>query len=190
LVSDAGDGRHLAVWAVGSDRPGIVAGVSGVLLDAGANLEDTQMAILRGHFTMMLVVALPAQGDPDALRAGLERVAGELGLEAIALSELSGAEGAEAPEPTHLVTVYGADHPGIVHAVSTELAAAGVSITDLQSHLAEPGDDPSAAAVYAVMLEVAAGTPERVAEIEERLGRIAREQKLELSLRPLERDEL
>jgi glycine cleavage system transcriptional repressor len=189
-VSDAGDALHLAVWAVGRDRPGIVAAVSGVLLDAGANLEDTQMAILRGHFTMMLVVALPAQGDPDALRAGLERVADELGLEAIAVSELSAADAADAPEPTHLVTVYGADHPGIVHAVSRELGAIGVSITDLQSHLAEPADDPSATAVYVALLEVAAGTPERAAEIEERLRRIAGEQALELTIRPLEHDEL
>jgi len=189
-VDRAGDGRHLAVWAVGRDRPGIVAAVSGVLLEAGANLEDTQMAILRGHFTMMLVVALPAGGDPDALREGLERVADELGLEAIAVSELAAAEAADAPQPTHLVTVYGADHPGIVHAVSRELAGAGVSITDLQSHLAEPADEPSATAIYAVLLEVAAGTPERAAEIEQRLHRIAGEQQLELTIRPLEHDEL
>ena len=51
---------HLAVSAIGSDRPGIVAAVTKVLLDQGCNLEDTSMSILRGHFAMMLVVAAPS----------------------------------------------------------------------------------------------------------------------------------
>ena len=51
---------HVAVTAVGADRPGIVAGVTKVLFDQGCNLEDTSMTILRGHFAMMLVVDVPA----------------------------------------------------------------------------------------------------------------------------------
>ena len=54
---------HFALSAIGRDRPGIVAAVTGVLLGHGANLEDSQMTILRGHFTMTLVVALPNGAD-------------------------------------------------------------------------------------------------------------------------------
>ena len=43
----------------GADRPGIVAAVTGVLVEHGGNLEDTSMTILGGHFAMMLVVAVP-----------------------------------------------------------------------------------------------------------------------------------
>src|SRR5438094_166616 len=50
---------HFAVSAVGADRPGIVAAVTGAFLEHGCNLEDTSMTILRGHFAMMLVVAAP-----------------------------------------------------------------------------------------------------------------------------------
>ncbi|MFL5879210.1 MAG: glycine cleavage system protein R [Actinomycetota bacterium] len=50
---------RFAVSVFGRDRPGIVAAVSRVLADAGCNLEDTSMTILRGHFAMMLVVAGP-----------------------------------------------------------------------------------------------------------------------------------
>ena len=41
---------HVAVTAVGADRPGIVAAVSRALYDVGGNIEDSRMAILGGHF--------------------------------------------------------------------------------------------------------------------------------------------
>ncbi|MFL6295779.1 MAG: glycine cleavage system protein R, partial [Actinomycetes bacterium] len=69
---------RFAVSVFGRDRPGIVAAVSRVLADAGCNLEDTSMTILRGHFAMMLVVAGSAGVGEAALRAGLDPVAGRL----------------------------------------------------------------------------------------------------------------
>jgi predicted amino acid-binding ACT domain protein len=38
--------------------------VTGALLPHGINIEDSRMAILRGHFAMMLVVAVPEDADP------------------------------------------------------------------------------------------------------------------------------
>ena len=46
----------LSVTVVGQDRPGIVAAVAEALYDLGCNLEDATSTILRGHFSMMLVV--------------------------------------------------------------------------------------------------------------------------------------
>ena len=63
---------HFALSAIGRDRPGIVAGVSGALLRHGANIEDSRMAILGGHFTMMLIVSTPDEGDVEALRRDLD----------------------------------------------------------------------------------------------------------------------
>ena len=39
---------QVAVTAIGADRPGIVAAVTGVLVEHGANIEDSSMTILRG----------------------------------------------------------------------------------------------------------------------------------------------
>jgi predicted amino acid-binding ACT domain protein len=72
---------RFAISIFGRDRPGIVAAVTRVLADAGCNLEDTSMTILRGHFAMMLVVAGPARvGEPE-LQAGLDPIAGRLDLQ-------------------------------------------------------------------------------------------------------------
>ena len=76
------------------------------------------------------------------------------------------------PAPSHIVSVYGADHPGIVHAVSDILAGRGVSITDLETRLAGgAGDEP----VYAMMLEVAVPADVDPSDIEQALAETARE---------------
>ena len=72
---------RFAVSVFGRDRPGIVAAVTRVLADAGCNLEDTSMTILRGHFAMMLVVTGPAEPGAAGLEAGLDPVAARLDLQ-------------------------------------------------------------------------------------------------------------
>jgi glycine cleavage system transcriptional repressor len=179
--------RHFALSAVGPDRPGIVAAVTGALLEHGVNIEDSEMAILRGHFAMTLVLAAPPEVDAEALRARLGRAGDEVGIGAVLLSELGETGAAPPSSPSHIATVYGADHPGIVHAVAQSLAARGVNITGLESRLAgEAGFPP----LYALMVEVA--LPEGVDEraVLAGLEGVGREQGVEVSLRRLDADAL
>ena len=180
--------RRLALSAIGRDRPGIVAAASRVLLAHRANVEDSQMTILRGHFTMMLVVAVPDDADLGTLRDDLDDVRAELGLEAILLSELQDVDPAGEPVPTHMVTLYGADHPGIVHAATSVLADHGVDITDLTTKLVSEGG--GAESLYALMMEVAppAGLAER--DLDAALRKVAEEQGVEVSMRRLESEAL
>lgn len=176
--------RHLALSALGRDRPGIVASVTAALLRHGLNIEDSQMTILRGHFAMVLVVSGPDSLDAAGLRSDLDLVAEELGLEAMSLAEVADAAGTH-PDPTHIVAVYGADHPGIVHAAARAVAVEDCNITDLNTRLSEEGG----AALYVLMMEVAAA-PERVDALRDALEAVGREQGVEVTLRELERDEL
>ena len=175
---------HLALSAIGRDRPGIVAAVTGVLLEHGVNVEDSQMAILAGHFSMTLVLALPDGADSDALRSSLEAAAGELGLESLSLNPVTEVEGRQA-EPSHIVTVYGSDHPGIVHSVASALAARSWDITDLNTRLVGDGGE----SLYALMLEVAVPADE-AGDLESALDAVAGEQGVEVSVRELEDDDL
>src|SRR3954453_20794833 len=104
---------HLVVSAIGRDKPGIVAALTGVLLEHDLNIEDSQASILRGHFSIVLIVAAPDGVNRDRLREGLARAGQELGLEAIVLQDVDELDPI-VPEPSHIVTIYGADHPGIV----------------------------------------------------------------------------
>ena len=165
--------------AIGRDRPGIVAAISGALLELEGNIEDSQMSILRGHFAVMLLVRLPEAVDAGDLDARLERVRQELELEAIAVNRVDDL-GVAATRPSHVLTVYGADHPGIVHAVSAALAERGVNITGLETRLAGAADSP----LYVMTIEVAIRDVSEP-DLEAALSEVADEAEVEVSLRPL-----
>ena len=177
--------RHLALSAIGKDRPGIVAAVTRVLLDHGLNIEDSQATILRGHFTMMLVVAVPDELDGDALAADLERVREELGLEAVALQDVDELETAP-PRPSHMVTVYGVDHPGIVHRATSALAERGVDITDLNTRLVGAAEQP----LYALLMEVALPESSSPEDLRSALEEVGRREGVEVTLNELEQEAL
>jgi glycine cleavage system transcriptional repressor len=174
-----------ALSAVGRDKPGIVAAVSEILLRHRVNVEDSQMTILRGHFTMMLILAVPPDIEIPPLAEAL-RVAGEgLELEALSIAALDETDPADEPVPSHIVTVYGLDHPGIVNAVSEALAERSITITDLQTRVVGEESAP----IYALMMEVA--LPEGLAaEVEAALSAAGGEQGVEVTVRPLESDTL
>ena len=166
--------------AIGRDRPGIVAAISGALLDVEGNIEDSQMSILRGHFAVMLIVQVPDPVDRGELERRLDEVRGALGLEAIAINEVEEVAG-DAARPSHVLTVYGADHPGIVHAVTAVLAERSVNITDLETRLSGTPEAP----LYVMMMELALGNSVE-AEVEDALRGAGEEAAVEVSLRPLQ----
>jgi len=177
--------RTFAVSAIGRDRPGIVASVAAVLLEHRLNIADSQMTILGGHFAMTLLVAAPGATDAERLRASLERARLELDLEAVTLSEVAD-EPHETVVPSHTVTVYGVDHPGIVHAVAALLAERGANITDLTTRLVGGDREP----IYAMMMELALPEGLTSEELAGALRKVGGEQGVEVVLRPLEHDAL
>ena len=150
--------------AVGADRPGIVAGVSGALVELGCNLEDSTMTILQGYFAILLVVAGEAGVDTEALEGALSLVAQRFDLQ-LSVRELPepvvGAEAAASVPWT--ISVHGADRTGIVHGVTAALERVGGNVVDLATHLVGSREEP----VYVMTLRVtlpAAGDPASAAE--------------------------
>jgi glycine cleavage system transcriptional repressor len=171
---------EFAVTAIGRDRPGIVAAVSRALLEIDGNIEDSQMSILRGHFAVMLIVSVPDRVSAEALADHLGPVREELGLEAITCNPIDELDAVMDPA-SHVVTVYGVDHPGIVNAVSHALAELGVNITDLEARLTGADDDP----LYTMVIEVAVGEAD-VSAVQAALRVVAEREAVEFSLRPLD----
>jgi glycine cleavage system transcriptional repressor len=143
--------EQLAVTAVGADRPGIIARVTGVLLELGGNLEDSSMTILGGHFAIMLLVR--SSTGAEALESALREGTADLGL---VVSVRPVGPGSESAPATHVLSVYGSDRPGIVHEVTSVLADLDVNVTDLTTRVIE-GEK----AVYAMMLELVLDDPDR-----------------------------
>ena len=172
--------RHAAVTVIGNDRPGIVAAVARTLYEAGCNLEDVTSTILRGHFAMMLFVRLPDEVDASQIEERLEAVGRDMGL--VVTARAVDETPVEVPAPTHMVSVYGSDQPGIVYRVAELLARDGANVTDLTSRVIGSEEHP----VYALMLEVVlAGSSE---EIERDLSSLKPELGVDVTVRPLETD--
>ena len=145
------------------------------------------MAILGGHFTMMLIVSTPAEGDVDALRRELDEERARLGLGALTVEEVADEHGLARPEPSHVVTVYGADHPGIVNSVAEALADMGVNVIDVATHLVEEEGEQS---IYVMMMEV--DLPDGVApdRLDAEMRAVADRERLDVSVRAVEAEAL
>lgn len=174
-----------AVTVVGRDRPGIAAAVAEALYAAEANIEDSRMSILGGHFAMMLVVSLEDAAASE-LNARLESVRGELALDHAVAESIEDATGDARPAPTHVLTVYGADHPGIVAAVCDSLAARGVNIDDLATRVVGAAAKP----VYTVICELTLPGDLEPSALAADLDGVAVAQGVEVSLRELDQDVL
>jgi glycine cleavage system transcriptional repressor len=137
----------------GKDRAGIVRDVSEVLLNVKANIEDSSMTVLRGRFTMMLIVEFAEGESLGSLKAALAELEQRTGL-TVQSQVLVEDEAQHIPqEPDCVITVNGADKPGIVFAVTDAMAALGVSVVDVSTR-ARTSDDGD---VYMMALEAVAG---------------------------------
>ncbi|MGH2750708.1 MAG: glycine cleavage system protein R [Actinomycetota bacterium] len=171
-----------AVTVIGNDRTGIVAAVTRVLYEDGCNLEDATSTILSGHFSMMLIVRLPEGVTPEQIESRLVSVASELELVVTARPVYEAH--LAVVEPTHVISVYGGDRPGIVYRVAKHLSSVGVNITDLSSRVIGSDQTP----VYALMLEVAAGRDLSSEDLRAGLGNLEEELGVDITINAIESD--
>ncbi len=119
----------------GPDRVGIVEEVTGVLLDLGGNVGAGRMARLGGEFAMLMLVSLPSERLVDIDRA-LSQLT-DNGYK----STVSDARPAPATPPAEntpfRIEVRGADHEGIIHEITRQLAARGINIESAETGTVE-----------------------------------------------------
>jgi len=151
----------------GRDRPGIVRDVAQALEHLNINIEDSSMTLLRGRFTMMLIVRLDEQTSLGAFRAALAELEQRTRLSVQSQPISSEEAEASVPDPDHVITLHGADRVGIVYAVANALAEMDISIIDVSTRAQCSGRDR----VYMMVLEVSAG--EQGAQMRRALAAVA-----------------
>jgi len=168
----------LAITVLGHDRPGIIAETTGALAGLGLNIEDSTMTLLRGHFAMMLIT----EGEADAATVE-ESLSGLTADGSLSVSVREVPTESEAGSgASYLLSVHGGDRPGIVSSLATEVAKVGGNITDLTTRLA--GD------LYVLTAEVDLPTRVDVDALTAALRGVAANLGVEVSLLPLESDDL
>lgn len=140
------------------------------------------MTILWGQFAMILVVTPPTDLALDTLRAEFEPIQKNLNLQ-LNLSEIDEAHKPADSDPGQpfLVSVYGADHPGIVSRTTGFLAERNINITDLSTRVIQ-----AKGPVYIMLLEVEAPREQSESRLKDELFTLSQELKVDISVRRLE----
>lgn len=124
--------RHLALSALGPDRPGLVADVTRYIHARGGNIEDSRMAILGGEFGLLILIS-GTEPQLAAIAAELEDLHKVTGLVALVRQTKSPEEHRKATVMPCLVTAEALDREGIVRAVAAALHAIGINIVSLET---------------------------------------------------------
>ncbi len=161
---------------VGKDQPGIVARLSTALCNGGCNLGESSMARLGDNFSIMLMAQFG--GSAEQLDAIVSPVAQSLKLH----HHVDAVEGGHhhAIQPNVRISVYGADRPGIMEAVTGALAEAGLNILNLDSNI---GIENRTSTYYIHIEGVVSGGVEPLYEV---LERLAGEKDLQTQLMPVD----
>jgi len=121
------------VTVIGPDRPGIVNALSDVAQRLGANWAASRMANLAGQFAGMVQLEV-ADDKVDALTRALGALqSADLHLN---IERSSSAAPSGARRRRVRLELVGHDRPGIIRDLSGSLAQRGVSIEELETHVA------------------------------------------------------
>lgn len=169
----------LAITVLGHDRPGIIADVTSALALRDANVEDSSMTLLRGHFAWTLVVGTDTSAEDVAAELSF------LASDDLVISVLPVTEEVERPDREGIgfvISVHGADRVGIVAAITGAIASYGGNITDLQTRLGS--------GLYVVVAEACFPSDIDVAKLTAALKAVARTVGVDVSIHPVDMDVL
>jgi glycine cleavage system transcriptional repressor len=173
---------HFAVTILSQDRPGIVADTTEVLYRLDCNIEDSSCTMLGGDFAMILIVSHEKPFSRLRLTEGFEALRKRTGLVAyvrtIAENEVCPLE---REGELCLISVYGADQPGIVCRVTRTLADRLINITDLNTRLIGTREEP----VYVLMLEAVLPDGVTVDDVTHMLENQKKELNVEIGVRSI-----
>lgn len=123
--------QELVVTAVGPDRPGLVAELTGPVHDAGANLADSRMVNLRGQFALVALV----EGSSDVLAEAEKRLRATATAMGLRLDVSRVTKSAPRGGVPFRLKTYSMDQPGIVHRVTAYLREQGINVEELETRL-------------------------------------------------------
>lgn len=102
------------VSMTGPDRVGLISAVTARLFDLGANLADTNFAVLGTGFEFNAVCDLPGELGLDDIAAELRSLPQLAGAEVSVTPFVHAPTQAENARITHIIDVVGGDRPGLV----------------------------------------------------------------------------
>jgi glycine cleavage system transcriptional repressor len=113
-MSSAGTSQLAYVSLTGPDRVGLISAVTARLFDLGANLADTNFAVLGTGFEFHAVCDLPNDLSLEEIAAGLRSLEQLAGADVSVTPFVHAPTQAENARITHVIDVVGGDRPGLI----------------------------------------------------------------------------
>lgn len=171
--------HYYALTFVNNDSKGIVYETTKVLYDNGFNIADSSSTLLQGVFSMIFIVTSEKDYKEDDIKEMFKNVRSH--MEVFKYEKMP-----EEKEGFHYsISVYGADKPGIVNAITEEIAKNNLNIIDLQTKIT--GKSPQ---VYIMMLEVVAENENSENVWQEALKNTAKKINTQINIKKIEFFEL
>lgn len=173
--------QHFALTIIGRDRPGIVSQVTEILFQGGFNIADSSCSILGGQFSMILIISNPEFSTKEEFSDAFTPLE-ESNLSVYIRTLKPGGEiRSELEGELCMISVYGADKPGIVYQVAKELGDRNINITDLNTKLVSDKQKP----VYVMMLEAMLSENTEIEEVESWMEELKQKLQVDISVRSL-----
>ena len=130
------------VSMTGPDRVGLISAVTARLFDLGANLADTNFAVLGTGFEFNAVCDVPGDLRLDDVAGDLRSLPQLAGAEVSVTPFIHAATQAENARITHIIDVVGGDRPGLVARLTEAFQDYDANIVRMNStRLPGSGDD-------------------------------------------------
>ena len=122
--------NSLIISAVGSDRPGIVSEISGVITSHGGNVEESRMSRLGSDFAIIMLVTVSTDWE-ESLEVALKSIT-ELTITTKPTKLPQVSDGRQ-----FRIDLSGADNEGIVKVLSKYLAEKSINILEMETHTSQ-----------------------------------------------------
>lgn len=161
------------ISVIGRDRPGILAALSGTLLDLDCNIENISQTILQSVFGALLIVSVPESLDEQSLKRKLLDKLADLDLNVLVKSYDRAIEGTgrQAGHP-FVITTVGPDNRGLVEAITRVLARHDINVVNLKAVFKGGTDPRNNVMIFEVDIPDSAVLPEIRAELEQAAGNL------------------
>ena len=118
---------HIIISAFGTDKPGIVSHLTGVITSHGGNIEESRMVKLGVDFTTMILVSVSTEWS-ESLAVALN------GIQDLQISlKKTSPFTLDSTIPQCGIHLSGADNEGLVHKVADKLAEKGINIEEMET---------------------------------------------------------
>jgi glycine cleavage system transcriptional repressor len=130
--------KRFLLIAGGVDKKGIVYSLSSILKDHDFNIEDSSMIMLRRTFSVIMLLSCERGPDMPKFEKALAIFMKKNSM-TIDLRQVSEREMREyrPPGETYMISISGADRPGIVREMTAVLYKSGANIIGLETKSSE-----------------------------------------------------